>query len=136
MLALGLFTLKNVTSTVTVGGPRQTKRTAPPHHFTALITTYHHPITGLSVSTMALLAHRSTTSSLIAKRPAAPALRLSNGGIRCRVASLDVAQPGRRTDERGFVLKEVRVVLKQGGAIAGLMQAADTRITKKARQRL
>lgn len=82
----------------------------------------------LQVSTMALLAQRST-SSLVAKR-SAPDVRVSNGGIRCRVASLDVAQ--HRTDERGFVLKEVRVVLKQGagafGALAGGRPAHIARI--------
>lgn len=75
---------------------------------------------------MALLARRST-SSLVAKR-SAPAVRLSNGGIRCRVASLDVSPGSIKTDERGFVLKEVRVVLKQGGRISEPLQAAGLRI--------
>jgi hypothetical protein len=76
---------------------------------------------------MALLAQRST-SSLVAKR-SAPAVRLSNGGIRFRVASLDVLTSGNiKTDERGFVLKEVRVVLKQGGRVSEPLQAAGLRI--------
>lgn len=53
-------------------------------------------------------------------------MRLPRSGIRCRVASLDVTQPGRKTDERGFVLKEVRGQVGLPHSLGGLEQLAES----------
>lgn len=56
-----------------------------------------------------LMLSRSKAPVLVARRSAATSPVFRGSTIKVKVASIDVAQPKR--DERGFTLKQVRMVL-------------------------